>query len=76
MSTRKLILPALAAMASVPGVLGVIPVANAVPIGPCADVPYVGVCVPPSEQPTPPPQQSLGETAFIPDTTSAIHVVN
>jgi hypothetical protein len=75
MSRRKLILPALAAIASATAVFGPIPVAPAAPIGPCADVPYVGVCVPPSEQPTPPPQQSLGETAFVPDTSSGIHIV-
>jgi hypothetical protein len=75
MTVRKLIIPALAAIASATVPLGLIPIANAVPIGPCADVPFVGVCVPASEQPTP-PQQSSGETAFIPDGTSGIHVVS
>jgi hypothetical protein len=50
--------------------------ANAVPVGPCADVPYIGVCVPASEQPTTPPQQSLGETVFVPGTSGGINVVN
>jgi hypothetical protein len=51
--------------------------ANADPIGPCAEVPFVGVCVPPSQQPTPPRQQSLGETAFAPDASGAgVYTVN
>lgn len=75
MTVRKLIIRALAAIACATVPLSLIPIANAAPIGPCADVPFVGVCVPASEQPTP-PQQSSGETAFIPDSTSGIHVVN
>jgi hypothetical protein len=75
MTVRTLIIPALAAIASAAVPLGLIPIANAAPIGPCADVPFVGVCVPASEQPTP-PQQSSGETAFVPDSTSGIHVVS
>jgi hypothetical protein len=75
MTVRKLIIPALAAIASATISVGLTATAPAAPIGPCAEVPYVGVCVPASEQPTP-PQQSSGETAFIPDTSSAIHVVN
>jgi hypothetical protein len=75
MTVRKLIIRALAAIACATVPLGLIPIANAAPIGPCADVPFVGVCVPASEQPTP-PQQSSGETAFIPDGTSGIHVVS
>ena len=74
MTRRKLIVPALAAIASATVLYGPA-TAHADPIGPCADVPYVGVCVPPSQQ-SPPPQQSLGENSFIPDTTSGIHVVN
>jgi hypothetical protein len=61
------------ACAAIP--LGLAPVVGATPDGPCADVPFVGVCVPLSEQPSP-SQQSSGETAFIPDATSGIHVVN
>ena len=74
MTRRKLIVPALAAIAGAAVLYGPV-TAHATPIGPCADVPYVGVCVPPSPQPTP-PQQSLGETAFVPDNASGIHVVN
>jgi hypothetical protein len=75
MTRRKLILPALAAIASATA-FSMPAAANAVPIGPCAEVPYIGVCVPASEQPTPPPQQSLGETAFVPDSSTGIHGVN
>jgi len=75
MTVRNLIIRALAAIACATVPLGLIPIANATPIGPCADVPFVGVCVPASEQPTP-PQQSSGETAFIPDSTSGFHVVS
>jgi hypothetical protein len=74
MTRRKLIVPALAAIASATVPYGPA-TAHADPIGPCAEVPYMGVCVPPSPQPTP-PQQSLGENSFIPDITSGIHVVN
>jgi len=74
MTRRKLIVPALAAIASAT-TLCLPAAAHAVPVGPCAEVPYVGVCVPPSEQPTP-PQQSLGETGFVPDTSGGIRVVN
>lgn len=66
---------ALAAIASATAALVLSAAAHAEPIGPCAEVPYVGVCVPPSGQPSP-PQQSLGETVFVPDTSSGIHVVN
>jgi len=75
MTRRKVILPALAAIASA-AAFSMPAAANAVPIGPCADVPYVGVCVPPSEQPTTPPQQSLGEPVFVPDTSGGINVIN
>ena len=74
MTRSKLIVPVLAAIASATVLCGP-PTAHAVPIGPCAEVPYVGVCVPPTPQPTP-PQQSLGENSFIPDITSGIHVFN
>jgi hypothetical protein len=75
MTVRKLILPALAAIASATVSVGLATTADAAPIGPCAEVPYVGVCVPPSEAPTP-TQQSHAENAFIPDTSSGINVVN
>jgi hypothetical protein len=75
MTGRKLITPALAAIAGATVAVGLSATAPAAPIGPCAEVPFVGVCVPASEQPTP-PQQSSGETAFIPDTTTGFHVVN
>jgi hypothetical protein len=75
MTRRKLIAPALAAIASAAVLCGAA-AAHAAPIGPCAEVPYVGVCVPRSGEPTTPPQQSLGENAFIPDNSSGIHLVN
>ena len=74
MTRSKLIVPALAAIAGATVLYGPA-TAHADPIGPCADVPYVGVCVPPSQQPTP-PQQSHDENSFIPEITSGIHVVN
>jgi|RhiMethySRZTD1v2_1073278.scaffolds.fasta_scaffold4295381_1 hypothetical protein len=48
---------------------------SANPGGPCLDVPFVGVCTPLSESPTPPPQPNAGDV-FLPDTTSGIHLVN
>jgi len=75
MPRRKLIFPALAAIASAT-TLWLPAAASAVPIGPCADVPFIGVCVPASGQPAPPPQQSSGETAFILDAGSGVLVVN
>jgi hypothetical protein len=72
---RWIVSAALAAIASATAALTLSATAPAVPVGPCAEVPYVGVCVPPSGQPSP-PQQSSGESAFIPDTSSGIHVVN
>ena len=74
MTKRKSIFPTLAAIASAAAFF-MPAAANAVPVGPCADVPYIGVCVPASEQPTP-PQQSLGETVFVPGTSGGINVVN
>jgi len=74
MTRHKLIVPALAATASAIA-LGLAAAANAVPVGPCAEVPYIGVCVPASEHPTP-PQQSSGETAFVQDSTGSIPFVN
>lgn len=44
--------------------------AGATPQGPCADVPYVGVCIPVSEQLSPPTQHNLGEVTLPPDTSS------
>jgi hypothetical protein len=74
MTRDKLIIPALAATASAIA-LGLAAPTHAAPVGPCAEVPYIGVCVPASEHPTP-PQQSSGETAFIPEGTSSIPFVN
>jgi hypothetical protein len=75
---RTTIRIALAAAASATVALGVATVAAAAPVGPCADVPYVGVCVPVSEQPSQPSQQSLGEVVVAPDasTGSGINVFN
>ena len=75
MTGRNLIFGALAAIASATVVVGSAATVHAAPIGPCAEVPYIGVCVPASGQPTPPPH-STGETAFIPDTGDGVHVVN
>lgn len=68
MTRHKLTVSALAAIASATAAVGLTATANAVPVGPCAEVPYIGVCVPASENPSP-PQQSSGQTAFIPDST-------
>ena len=73
MTRRKLMMPALAAIAGAT-TLCLPAAANAEPVGPCADVPFIGVCVPPSDQPTP-PQQSVGGTEFVPDSSGGIHIV-
>jgi hypothetical protein len=75
MTARKLIVSALAAIASATVAVGLTAIAHAAPIGPCAEVPFIGVCVPASEHPSP-PQQSSGETESIPDTSSGIPFVN
>jgi hypothetical protein len=75
MTRDKLIVPALAAIASAVIVGGLTATAHAAPIGPCAEVPYIGVCVPASEHPSP-PQQSSGETALIPDSTGGMQFTN
>ena len=75
MTRHNLIIPALAATASAIVAVGLAATAHAAPVGPCAEVPYIGVCVPASEHPSP-PQQSSGETAFIPDGTGSIAFVN
>lgn len=72
---RWIVSAALAAIASAATALALSAAAPAAPVGPCAEVPYIGVCVPPSGQPSP-SQQSTGETAFIPDTSSGVQVVN
>jgi hypothetical protein len=76
MTGRKLIIPALAAIASTTVAVALITPAHAAPVGPCAEVPYIGVCVPASEQPSPPTQHNLGEVALPPDTSSGVQVVN
>jgi hypothetical protein len=76
MTGRKLLIPALAAIASSTVALALITPANAAPVGPCAEVPFVGVCVPASEHPTPPPQHNLGEVALPPDSSSGVPFVN
>ncbi|MGX9789611.1 hypothetical protein [Mycobacterium sp. MMS18-G62] len=67
---------ALATAASATAFLGLAATADATPVGPCADVPYVGVCVPASEQPSPPTQHSLGEVAVPSDGSTGLNVVN
>ena len=76
MTGRKLIIPALAAIASTTVAVALITPAHAAPIGPCAEVPSVGVCVPASEQPSPPTQNNLGEVALPPDAGSGMQFVN
>jgi hypothetical protein len=74
--SKRLLTSALAAMASATAFVGLAATADATPIGPCADVPYIGVCVPASEQPSPPSQHSLGEVAVPSDGSSGFNVVN
>jgi hypothetical protein len=76
MTGRKLIIPALAAIASITVAVALITPAHAAPVGPCAEVPSVGVCVPASEQPSPPTQHNLGEVVLPPDASSGTQFVN
>ena len=76
MTGRKLIISALAAIASATVAVGLTATAHAAPVGPCAEVPYVGVCVPANEQPSPPTQHNLGEVVLPPDTGSGMQFVN
>ena len=76
MTGRKFMTAALAAMASTTVVVALITPANATPVGPCAEVPSVGVCVPASEQPSPPTQHNLGEVVLPPDASSGMQFVN
>jgi hypothetical protein len=70
MTGRTLMIRALAATAGATATLAFTAAVHATPTGPCADVPYVGVCVPISEQPSPPTQHSYGEVVLAPDTSS------
>jgi hypothetical protein len=54
----------LAALALVAAALSSVATATAAPLGPCADVTYVGVCEPLREQPQMPSQQGMGEVLF------------
>ena len=76
MTGRMLIIPALAAISSTTVAVALITPAHAVPVGPCAEVPFVGVCVPASEQPSPPTQHNLGEITLPPDTGSGMQFTN
>ena len=76
MTAHKLTIRVLAAIASATIALVLAAAAPASPVGPCAEVPYVGVCIPASEQPSPPTQNNLGEVALPPDTSSGVQVVN
>ena len=76
MTRHKLIIPALAAIASAAVAGGLTVTAHAAPIGPCAEVPFIGVCVPASEQPSPPTQHNLGEVALPPDAGSGMQFTN
>jgi hypothetical protein len=50
------------------------PVVGATPVGPCAEVPFVGVCVPVGEQPSPPTQHTFGDVVVAPDPGSGVGV--
>jgi hypothetical protein len=76
MTGRKLIIPALAAIAGTTISVALITPAHAAPVGPCAEVPSIGVCVPASEQLSPPTQHNLGEVALPPDASSGVPFVN
>jgi hypothetical protein len=76
MTRRKFIIPALAAIAGTTVAVCLAATAHAAPVGPCAEVPYVGVCVPASEQPSPPTQHNLGEIALPPDAGSGMQFPN
>ena len=76
MTRRKLMIRALVAIASATVALGLAAPAPAAPVGPCADVPFVGVCVPISEQPSPPTQQNLGEVVLPPNTSNGVQAVS
>jgi hypothetical protein len=76
MTTHKVIMPALAAIASATVAVALVTPARAAPVGPCAEVPFVGVCVPASEQPSPPTQHNLGEIALPPDAGSGMQFPN
>jgi hypothetical protein len=76
MTARKLIVPGLAAIAGATISVALITPAHAAPIGPCAEVPSVGVCIPASEQPSPPTQHNLGEIALPPDAGSGMQFTN
>jgi hypothetical protein len=76
MAGNKLIIRVVAAIASATIALILAPAAHASPVGPCAEVPYVGVCVPIGEQPSPPTQHNFGEVALPPETSGGSHVVN
>jgi hypothetical protein len=76
MTARKLIGPGLAAIAGTTVSVALTTPAHAAPIGPCAEVPSVGVCIPASEQPSPPTQHNLGEIALPPDAGSGMQFTN
>jgi hypothetical protein len=76
MTARRLTVSVLAATASVTIALCLAGPAEASPVGPCADVPFVGVCVPASEQPSPPTQHNLGEVVLPPDAGSGMQFTN
>lgn len=76
MTGRKLMIRALTATAGATATLAFAAAVHATPTGPCADVPYVGVCVPISEQPSPPTQHSFGEVVLAPDASSGIQAIN
>jgi hypothetical protein len=72
----RLVRCALVAAASATVIVGLAAAAHATPVGPCADVPYVGVCIPASETPSPPPQHNLGDVYLPPDTSTGFQAVS
>jgi hypothetical protein len=48
-------------------ILGTSATTAATPVGSCAEVPYVGVCIPVSEQPSRPTQHTFGDVIVAPD---------
>jgi hypothetical protein len=67
---------ALAAIAIAAAALGSAATVSAAPAGgPCADVPYVGVCVPLRDEPGTPSEQGMSDVLVLP-VGNGFHAVN